>query len=109
MSLALARLTALSTQTLSLLLERQRLQNLSSNSTGLASPAAPNPLHLPQITRNLGQLRVGILGLEEKDGKSEAVELLRNQYERMRGMLGMDGRGVERWALPTAAGGDHSW
>jgi syntaxin 8 len=107
--MSLARLTALSTQTLSLLLERQRLQSLSSNSTGPASPAAPNPLHLPQIIRNLGQLRAGILELEEKDGKSEAVELLRNQYERMRGMLGRDGLGVERWALTVAAGGNHSW
>lgn len=77
----LARLTSLSTQTLSLLLERQRLQTLSAGGNGSA-------LHLPQITRNLNQLRAGVLELEEKEGSTEAVRLLRSQYERMRGMLG---------------------
>ena len=78
----LAKLTSLSTQTLSLLLERQRLQTLSTNGTGL---------HLPQITRNLQQLRAGIVDLEEKGGNIEAVKLLKSQYERMRGMLGPEG------------------
>ena len=77
----LAKLTSQSTQTLSLLLERQRLQTLSTDSTSL---------HLPQITRNLQQLRAGILDLEEKEGNIEAVRLLKSQYERMRGMLGAD-------------------
>jgi syntaxin 8 len=77
--MSLDRLTSLSTQTLSLLLERQRLQGFSSS---------PSTLHLPQITKNLGQLRTGILSLEENDGQSEAATLLRSQYERMRGMLG---------------------
>ena len=77
----LAKLTSLSTQTLSLLLERQRLQTLSPAGTG-------NSLHLPQITRNLNQLRTGVADLEEKDGNTEAVRLLKSQYERMRGMLG---------------------
>ena len=49
----LAKLTSQSTQTLSLLLERQRLQTLSTDSTSL---------HLPQITRNLQQLRAGKIG-----------------------------------------------
>ncbi|KIP11317.1 hypothetical protein PHLGIDRAFT_28014 [Phlebiopsis gigantea 11061_1 CR5-6] len=87
----LAKLTSLSTQTLSLLLERQRLQTLTPASTG-------NSLHLPQITRNLGQLRTGVADLEEKDGNTEAVRLLKNQYERMRGMLGAeaDAAGIPR-------------
>ncbi|TBU57394.1 hypothetical protein BD310DRAFT_949396 [Dichomitus squalens] len=81
MAASLARLTSLSTQTLSLLLERQRLQNIPSNSTSL---------HTPQIVKNLSQLRAGILELEEKEGVSEATKLLRTQHERMRGMLGGD-------------------
>ena len=86
---SLARLTSLSTQTLSLLLERQRLQTLPLNSTSL---------HAPQIIKNLDQLRIGILELEEKEGPSEAARLLRTQHERMRGMLGAeaDSLGVQR-------------
>ncbi|KAJ7472274.1 syntaxin-like protein [Mycena galericulata] len=96
--MSLAKLTSISTQTLSLLLERQRLQTLPSYSTlpppDPASP--PSNLHLPQITQNLNALRAGILALEEKEGRSEAVGLLRNQHERMRGMLGpREGEGVE--------------
>ena len=86
----LAKLTSLSTQTLSLLLERQRLQTLSSNGPSLL---------LPQITRNLQQLRTGIVDLEQKEGNIEAVRLLKSQYERMRGMLGAEGEaaGVQRY------------
>jgi len=85
--MSLAKLTALSTQTLSLLLERQRLQSLS--------PAVPtgdtnNPLHLPQISRNLAQLRSGILELESTGDHTEAIALLRNQHMRMREMVGSD-------------------
>ena len=89
MAASLSRLTSLSTQTLSLLLERQRLQSLPSNSTSL---------HTPQIVKNLQQLRAGILDLEEKEGPSEATKLLRTQHERMRGMLGgeADALGVQR-------------
>ena len=86
----LAKLTSLSTQTLSLLLERQRLQTIS------AGPNATS-LHLPQITRNLNQLRTGILDLETKDGRTEAVKLLRSQYERMRVMLGPDGENLQKY------------
>ena len=88
----LAKLTSLSTQTLSLLLERQRLQTIS------AGPNATS-LHLPQITRNLQQLQTGVLDLEGKEGRTEAVKLLRNQYERMRGMLGDDAEGVPLYVL----------
>lgn len=94
---SLAKLTSISTQTLSLLLERQRLQTLSD-------ATSHHSLHLPQITRNLKQLKAGILALEEKEkgnggteAGAEAVRLLKSQYERMRGMLGVDVPGVERY------------
>lgn len=85
--MSLARLTALSTQTLSLLLERQRLQSLSS---AVTEGATNSSLHLPQITRNFALLRSGILELESTGDHSEAVVLLRNQHVRMRGMVGSD-------------------
>jgi len=97
--MSLQKLTALSTQTLSLLLERQRLQNISS--PGRSSPAISSTLHLPQITRNLNQLRTGILELESSDGESEAVEVLKNQYDKMRSMLGVDGQQLERCVFPN--------
>jgi syntaxin 8 len=85
--MSLARLTALSTQTLSLLLERQRLQSLSP---AVTEGATNSSLHLPQITRNLALLRSGILELESTGDHTEAVVLLRNQHVRMRGMVGSD-------------------
>ncbi|CDO75379.1 hypothetical protein BN946_scf184335.g5 [Trametes cinnabarina] len=87
----LAKLTSLSTQTLSLLLERQRLQNMNSMS-----------LHTPQIAKNLEQLRVGILEMESREGVSEASRLLRSQHQRMRGMLGpeADAAGIQRCEEP---------
>ncbi|KAF9652744.1 hypothetical protein BDM02DRAFT_3153570 [Thelephora ganbajun] len=84
--MSLAKLTSLSTQTLSLLLERQRIQSLPT-STGTSTSS----LHLRQITKNLQQLRAGILELRQIDGPfSEAVDLLSGQYDRMRVMLGPD-------------------
>jgi syntaxin 8 len=82
--MSLPKLTSLSTQTLSLLLERQRLQSLSP-AGGMTSA-----LHIPQITRNLAQLRSGILELESTGEHSEAVAILRNQHARMCGMVGAD-------------------
>jgi len=91
--MSLAKLTSLSTQTLSLLFERQRLQTLPSFSADSNGAS----LHLSQITRNLERLRSGVLELEEKEGQqTEAVVLLRSQFERMRGMLGGDGERIER-------------
>ncbi|KAH8996242.1 syntaxin-like protein [Lactarius akahatsu] len=81
--MSLPKLTSLSTQTLSLLLERQRLQSLSTS--GMTSS-----LHIPQITRNLAQLRSGILELESTGEHREAATLLRNQHTRMCGMVGTD-------------------
>ncbi|KAH9061196.1 hypothetical protein EDB87DRAFT_1612466 [Lactarius vividus] len=81
--MSLPKLTSLSTQTLSLLLERQRLQSLSTSGT-------TSSLHIPQITRNLAQLRSGILELEATGEHREAVTLLRNQHTRMCGMVETD-------------------
>jgi hypothetical protein len=82
--MSLAKLTSLSTQTLSLLLERQRHQSFAQATNDSSASAL---LHGPQIARNLRQLREGILALETNEGRSEALGLLRNQYGRMRSML----------------------
>jgi len=95
--MSLAKLTSLSTQTLSLLLERQRLQSLSPVG---ASGGTNNSLHLPQVTRNLAQLRSGIIELESTGDHSEAVVLLRNQHIRMCGMVGTDAA-IEPLPEPT--------
>ncbi|EJD37666.1 hypothetical protein AURDEDRAFT_116745 [Auricularia subglabra TFB-10046 SS5] len=83
---ALARLTHISTQTLTLLLERQRLEALGQ---------APPPSTTSQITRNLGQLRAGVLEMEQAGSAGDAARVLREQYERMRAMLGPDGESIE--------------
>lgn len=84
--MSLAKLTAISTNTLSLFLERQRLQTLPPYPTD--GHYNGSTLHYPQIKRNLTHLREGILDLESKDGStSEASKLLRSQYDRMRSML----------------------
>ena len=85
--MSLPKLTSLSTQTLSLLLERERLQSLSHAG---ATSSMTSSLHIPQITRNLAQLRSGILELESTGQHSEAVAILRNQHARMCGMVGTD-------------------
>ena len=91
--MSLARLTSLSTQTLSLLLERQRLQTIGQSTSSSISQTQ-------QIIKNLDQLRNGILELEGREGSQfEAAKLLRNQHERMRDMLGPDGANVERYVI----------
>ncbi|KAG6864346.1 hypothetical protein C0991_010321 [Blastosporella zonata] len=100
-SSSLAKLTSISTLTLSLILERQRMHTLSP-SNAAATPQAKE-LHLPQIRKNLARLRAGLLELEgsgktngkANEGTQEALRLLKGQYERMRGMLGVDAMGVE--------------
>jgi len=71
------KLTSLATSTLSLLLERQRLQ------------ASHPTLHLQQISTNLHKIREGVLILQHASN-DEAAEGLRLHYERLRGMLGED-------------------
>ena len=82
------RLSALSSQTLSLLLERQRLQTLGK---------APPTSQLVNVKRNLELLREGILNMEE-GGEGEGLQkavALRGQWERAVRMLGEDGHGIE--------------
>jgi syntaxin 8 len=69
------KLTSLATSTLSLLLERQRLQ------------ASHPTLHLQQISTNLHKIREGVIILHN-DSNHEAAEGLTLHYERLRGMLG---------------------
>ncbi|KAG6376727.1 RNA polymerase I-associated factor PAF67-domain-containing protein [Boletus reticuloceps] len=73
------------TTTLTLLLERQRLQ--STHPT----------LHLAQIVTNLRTFRSGVITLQDASdvesgfadgGRDDGVVALREQYERLRGMLG---------------------
>lgn len=62
------------------------MQSLSTS-----SGASKSSLRLPQIVKNLQQLREGILELRQTDGpSSEAVDLLSGQYDRMRAMFGPD-------------------
>lgn len=99
MSHSLAKLTSTSTQTLSLLLERERAQSFTTGDAGRGG------LHVAQITRNLRQLRAGVLALEEQSGPTEASTLLKNQYERMRLMLGQAGEELDPYVLlPCDAG-----
>lgn len=94
-----ARLSSVSSQTLSQVLERQRLQTL-----GKTPPAS----QLTTILRNLEVLRNGIATLE---GQAESLEsssnstdaaalrssaaTLRNQWERAKRMLGEDGKSIK--------------
>lgn len=91
--MSLTRLSALSSQTLSLLLERQRLQTL-----GKTPPAS----QLANVKRNLELLREGILAVEREQEEGGGVEekskvgALRGQWERARRMLGeVDARGID--------------
>lgn len=100
MSSSLPRLTSLSTQTLTLLLERQRLQSLSGSAESSVSLPSSS---LAQITRNLTQLRAGIHEFEDQQrqpsggpsSNAEASKLLREQFGRMREMMGGDKDKVE--------------
>lgn len=85
-NLSSTKLTALTTSTLSLLLERQRLQ------------ATHPTLHLQQITSNLRVIRSGVIAAQSQEDDAVS-ESLRGQYERMIGMLGVEeaeGAGLER-------------
>lgn len=78
-----ARLSSLSTRTLSLILELTRSQSLS-----LPSPSLPST-----ITKNLSQLREGLETLEGEGDTGEVGRGLRGQYERLVGLA--EGLGVE--------------
>lgn len=85
------RLSQLSSRTLSLVLERQRL---ASFSPGGSLPAS----QLTQISRNLVQLRSGIIEQEALGyGVREAVKPVRQQWMRMRAMLGEEGLSIDKY------------
>lgn len=101
-----ARLSSLSFQTLSLLLERQRLRAL-----GKSALAA----QLTTIERNMEVLRAGILELEREaasgngsgKGREDALrnaEQLRGQWDRAQRMLGEEGKEIEECVLPSSLG-----
>jgi hypothetical protein len=81
------RLSSLSTRTLVQVIERKRLS---------AFPGAPLPAsQLSQITRNLETLREGITSAEREGPEQvQAVTTLRQQWERMRDMLGEEGKSI---------------
>jgi len=94
--MSIPRLSSLSFQTLSLVLERQRLQTLGRNSTS----------QLTTIKRNMEILREGIIDLETEYVREaspssgvldswKAIEELRSQWQRARRMLGEEGKGLE--------------
>jgi len=118
----LARLTSLATQTLTSLLERQRLASISRTSLSSPSESFPHPGlgvdPTPQITRNLKSLRDGILNYEDERlaeststtltgsrGRRRIVEEetrnLRDQFKRMRRMLAHPDDVVEELEEPT--------
>jgi syntaxin 8 len=99
--MSLPKLTSISTQTLSLLLERQRLQSLLRSS--VTSNAATQNHPIEQIKSNLLRLRNGILELESKEENTEATRSLRDQYERMRDMLGKDAELLVVRCVPDTA------
>lgn len=71
-----AKLTAITTSTLSLLLERQRLQTTHPT------------LHLQQIVSNLRVLRAGVIEAQSQGDDDADAGSLRGQYERLIEMLG---------------------
>ncbi len=95
MSSSLARLTSLSTQTLTLLRERQRLSTISTSSGATLSFASDE-----KIRRNLITLREGIVLYEKTNttGKGGAKEL-KEQFERMRETFGDES--VETFVFPA--------
>ncbi|QRV78488.1 SNARE complex subunit [Ceratobasidium sp. AG-Ba] len=88
--MSLSHLTALSAQTLSQILELQRFSTLPG------SPSPP-PSLVSQITRSMGALRTGILDIEVNAKGREEARPMRDQWERMRNMVGSD---VDIEALP---------
>ncbi|KAG8991084.1 hypothetical protein FRB94_012870 [Tulasnella sp. JGI-2019a] len=91
-----SRLSQLSSRTLSLVLERQRLASFSPGGTLPAS-------QLTQISRNLIELRTGILEQEALGfDVSETVKPVRQQWLRMRAMLGEEGLSIDNLPQPPS-------
>ncbi|KAG9100777.1 hypothetical protein FS749_012891 [Ceratobasidium sp. UAMH 11750] len=81
--MSLSHLTALSAQTLSQILELQRFSTLPG------SPSPPASL-VTQIAKNMGALRTSILNMEVNPAGRDEVKPMREQWERMRSMVGND-------------------
>ncbi|KAG8970052.1 hypothetical protein FRC03_011851 [Tulasnella sp. 419] len=87
------RLFQISNRTQTLVLERQRLAAFS--------PGSPLPTsQLNQIARNLETLRIGIQDVESRGyEEAETVKGLRQQWIRMREMLGDEDLAIQEYVL----------
>jgi len=83
-----ARLASLSTRTLTLALERQRLISISTPSSSPLKPAAASSSSAAQIARNMTTLYDGIVQLETVQGSSKETKILRDQYNSVIDVLG---------------------
>lgn len=83
-----ARLASLSTKTLTLALERQRLINISPPSSSPLKPSAVSSSSVAQIVRNMAVLHDGIIQLETVQGASKESRMLRDQYKSVIGVFG---------------------
>lgn len=84
-----ARLASLSTKTLTLVLERQRLISISAPSASpLKAVAASSSSSVAQIARNMTVLHDGIIQLETVQGVSKESRMLRDQYKSVIDVLG---------------------
>jgi syntaxin 8 len=83
-----ARLASLSTKTLTLALERQRLISISNTSSSPLKTAAASSSSVAQITRNMTVLHDGIIQLETVQGTSKESKILRDQYKSVINVLG---------------------
>ena len=83
-----ARLASLSTKTLTLALERQRLISISPPSSSPLKPSTASSSSVAQIARNMTVLHDGIIQLETVQGASNESRTLRDQYKSVTDVLG---------------------
>ena len=83
-----ARLASLSTKTLTLALERQRLISISTPSSSPLKPAAASSSSAAHIARKMTLLHDGIIQLETVQGSSKESRVLRDQYKSVIDILG---------------------
>lgn len=82
------RLASLSTKTLTLALERQRLISISTPSSSPLKRAASSSSSVAQIARHMTVLHDGILQLETVQGSTKESRTLRDQYKSVVDVLG---------------------
>jgi syntaxin 8 len=83
-----ARLASLSTKTLTLALERQRLISISPPSSSPLKLAPASSSSVTQIARNMTVLHDGIIQLETVQGATKESRMLRDQYKSVINVLG---------------------